>query len=325
MAVCLEQSLCSLCDVCIVGFRILIDVPISNYAVDADPQTPASQAQQPSIRSTIRKSMPAHTWRLVVALVLAAAAWGLAPTPAAVVAQNAAQNSAAIDGYRVVNVYPHDPDAYTQGLVYRDGFLFESTGLNGRSTLRKVRLETGDVVQQHRVDSQYFAEGLADWNGQLIQLTWKSGLGFVYDLTTFQPRKTFRYRGEGWGLTSDDTRLIMSDGSATLRFLDPVTFQERGQVNVRDGNAAIRDLNELEYVRGEVYANVWHTDRIARISAASGRVVGWIDLTGLLSTVYQRDPEAVLNGIAFDAVRGRLFVTGKLWPQLYEIEVVPRR
>ena len=269
--------------------------------------------------------MPADTWRLVVALVLAAAAWGLAPTPAAVDAQNAAQNRAAIDGYRVVNVYPHDPDAYTQGLVYRDGFLFESTGLNGRSTLRKVRLETGDVVQQHRVDSQYFAEGLADWNGQLIQLTWKSGLGFVYDLTTFQPRKTFRYRGEGWGLTSDDTRLIMSDGSATLRFLDPVTFQERGQVNVRDGDAAIRDLNELEYVRGEVYANVWHTDRIARISAASGRVVGWIDLTGLLSTVYQRDPEAVLNGIAFDTVRGRLFVTGKLWPQLYEIEVVPRR
>ena len=264
--------------------------------------------------------MPADTWRLVVALGLAATAWLLVPTPAIVVAQN----RAAVDGYRVVNVYPHDPDAYTQGLVYRDGFLFESTGLNGRSTLRKIRLETGDVVQQHRVDPQYFAEGLANWNGQLIQLTWKSGLGFVYDLTTFQRRKTFRYRGEGWGLTSDDTRLIMSDGSATLRFLDPATFQERGQVNVRDGNAAIRDLNELEYVRGEVYANVWHTDRIARISPASGRVVGWIDLTGLLPTMYELDPEAVLNGIAFDAVRGRLFVTGKLWPKLYEIEVVPR-
>jgi len=265
--------------------------------------------------------MRADTWRLVVALGLAAAAWGLAPTPAVV----AVQSSAAVDGYRVVNVYPHDPDAYTQGLVYRDGFLFESTGLNGRSTLRKVRLETGDVVQQHRVESQYFAEGLADWNGQLIQLTWKSGLGFVYDLKTFQPRKTFRYRGEGWGLTSDDTRLIMSDGSATLRFLDPATFQERGQLTVRDGNAAIKDLNELEYVRGEIYANVWHTDRIARISPASGRVVGWIDLTGLLSTLYRRDSEAVLNGIAFDAARGRLFVTGKLWPKLYEIEIVPRR
>ena len=265
--------------------------------------------------------MPADTWRLVVALGLAATAWSLAPTPAIVVAQN----RAAVDGYRVLNVYPHDPDAYTQGLVYRDGFLFESTGLNGRSTLRKIRLETGDVVQQHRVDPQHFAEGLANWNGQLIQLTWKSSLGFVYDQTTFEPRRTFRYRGEGWGLTNDQTRLIMSDGSAALRFLDPATFQERGQVNVRDGNAAIRNLNELEYVRGEVYANVWHTDRIARISPASGRVVGWIDLTGLLPTTYELDPEAVLNGIAFDAVRGRLFVTGKLWPRLYEIEVVPRQ
>ena len=185
--------------------------------------------------------------------------------------------------------------------------------------------DDGPIIRLKTPAAQYFAEGLASWNGQLIQLTWKSSLGFVYHLTTLQPRKTFRYRGEGWGLTNDDTRLIMSDGSATLRVLDPTTFQERGQISVRDGNAAIRDLNELEYVRGEIYANVWHTDRIARISPASGRVVGWIDLTGLLSTMYQRDSEAVLNGIAFDAIRGRLFVTGKLWPKLYEIEIVPRR
>jgi glutamine cyclotransferase len=212
-----------------------------------------------------------------------------------------------------------------QGLVYHDGFLFESTGLNGRSTLRKVNLDTGVVVQQRRLDSRYFAEGLTEWRGQLLQLTWQSNIGFVYDLATFQLRRTFPVRGEGWGLTHDRTRLILSDGTDVLRFLDPTTFQERGRVTVREGNVAVRDLNELEYVRGEVYANVWHTDRIARISPESGRVVAWIDLTGLLPPIYQRDAEAVLNGIAFDAATGRLFVTGKLWPKLYEIEVIPRR
>jgi len=236
----------------------------------------------------------------------------------------AAQGRPPVYGYRIVNAYPHDPQAYTQGLVYRDGFLFEITGLNGRSTLRKVKLETGEIVQQQRIDSQYFAEGLADWNGRLIQLTWKSNLGFIYDLATFQLQGRFRYSGEGWGLTHDGTRLIMSDGSDTLRFLDPATFQERGRVSVRDGSVSVRDLNELEYVRGEIYANVWHTQRIARISPESGRVVGWIELTGLLSKVYQLDPEGVLNGIAFDAEQDRLFVTGKLWPRLFEIKLERR-
>ncbi len=220
--------------------------------------------------------------------------------------------------------YPHDPQAYTQGLIYLDGFLFESTGRNGQSTVRKVRLETGEVVQQYRVASQYFAEGLTEWNRRLIQLTWQSNIGFVYDLSSLTPQTTFRYTGEGWGLTHDRTRLIMSDGSDSLRFLDPVSFREQGRVSVRDGSVSIKDLNELEYVRGEIYANVWHTDRIARISPASGRVVGWIDLKGLLPRTYQLEAEAVLNGIAFDEARNRLFVTGKLWPRLFEITLERR-
>ena len=179
--------------------------------------------------------------------------------------------------------------------LYRDGFLYESTGLNSRSSLRKVRLETGEVLQQERVDSKYFAEGLADC--------------------------TFRYAGEGWGLTHDRRRLILSDGTSTLRFIDPLTFQERGRLAVRDGSMPVTQLNELEYVRDEIFANVWHTDRIARISPVSGRVTGWIDLTGLLPKTYQRDSEAVLNGIAYDAERDRLFVTGKLWPRLFEIKL----
>jgi glutamine cyclotransferase len=236
----------------------------------------------------------------------------------------AAPDRSPLYGYRIVKTYPHDPDAYTQGLIYRDGFLYESTGRNGRSTLRKVKLETGEVLQETRLDPRYFAEGLADWSGRLIQLTWQSNVGFVYNITSLRRESTFHYSGEGWGLTHDRQRLIMSDGSDALRFLDAATFQERGRVSVRDGSASILNLNELEYVQGEVYANVWHTDRIARISPESGRILGWIDLTGLLSKAYQLEPEAVLNGIAYDAARDRLFVTGKLWPKLFEIKLESR-
>jgi glutaminyl-peptide cyclotransferase len=225
----------------------------------------------------------------------------------------------------VVRSYPHDPTAYTQGLLYRDGFLFESTGLHGRSTLRKVTLETGAVVQQHRLDAAYFAEGLAEWNGQLVQLTWKSKIAFAYDLASFAPRRTFGYASEGWGLTRDREGFILSDGTDQLRFLHPDTFREVRRVTVADGGVPVRELNELEYIRGEVYANVWHTDRIARIEPQSGRVTGWIDLRGLMSTAYRLDPEAVLNGIAYDAAGSRLFVTGKLWPRLFEIQVVARK
>jgi glutaminyl-peptide cyclotransferase len=265
--------------------------------------------------------MSPRTPHHAAALVVAATFWWLAPAGS----EPAAQQRTVVDGYRVVHSYPHDPDAYTQGLIYRDGFLFESTGRNGRSTVRKVKLETGEVVQQRRVDSAHFAEGLTEWNGQLVQLTWRSNVAFVYDLVSFAPRRTFDYPGEGWGLTHDLQSFILSDGTEDLRFLNPDTFRETRRVVVRDGSVPVKDLNELEWVRGEIYANVWHTDRIARISPQSGRVTGWIDLHGLLSSVIRLDAEAVLNGIAFDAARNRLFVTGKLWPKLFEIEVVPRR
>jgi glutaminyl-peptide cyclotransferase len=227
---------------------------------------------------------------------------------------------APVFGYEVVNVYPHDRGAFTQGLLYRDGVLYESTGLNGRSSLRKVQLETGKVLQQTSVDARYFAEGLTDWGTRLVQLTWNTNIGFVYDLATFKPTRTFSYAGEGWGLARDDRRLIMSDGSATLRFLDPQTFAVTGQIPVVDGDRPVRDLNELEFIDGQVYANVWMTDRIAIIAPATGRVTGWINLAGLLARG-SVSGDAVLNGIAYDASRKRLFVTGKLWPSLFEIRV----
>jgi glutamine cyclotransferase/nitroreductase len=226
-----------------------------------------------------------------------------------------------VSGYRVVNTYPHDRTAFTQGLIFKDGALYESTGQYGESEVRKVELTTGRVLQRTRVDKKYFAEGLTDWNGTLVQLTWTSGVGFVYDRETLAFRQTFRYSGEGWGLTHDGTRLIVSDGQAKggLRFLDPVSFVETGRVIVHNGTAAVEHLNELEFVKGEVWANVWHTDRIARIDPKTGNVTGWIDLKGLLKRGEVTNGEAVLNGIAYDAATGRIFVTGKLWPKLFEI------
>lgn len=227
---------------------------------------------------------------------------------------------APVHGYEVVNVYPHDREAFTQGLLFRDGVLYESTGLRGRSSLRKVQLETGKVLQQISVDKRYFAEGLADWGSRLVQLTWDTNVGFVYDMMSFTQLQTFRYTGEGWGLTHDGKQLIMSDGTATLRFLDPQTFAVRRQVPVTDRGVPVRDLNELEFIDGQIYANVWLTDRIAMIAPDSGRVTGWINLAGLLARGAVSD-EAVLNGIAYDAQRKRLFVTGKLWPSLFEIRI----
>jgi glutamine cyclotransferase len=225
--------------------------------------------------------------------------------------------------YDVVASYPHDPEAFTQGLIYRDGFLFESTGLNGRSSLRKVTLETGQVVQRRRVDTRYFAEGLTDWGNRLVQLTYTTNVGFVYNLTSFATENTFTYAGEGWGLTHDDRRLIMSDGTASLRFLDPATFAETGRVAVSADGRPVDHLNELELVKGQVFANIWLTNRIAIIQPSTGRVTGWIDLTGLLPA--GSAGHDVLNGIAYDGGRDRLFVTGKLWPRLFEIRVRPRR
>jgi glutaminyl-peptide cyclotransferase len=231
----------------------------------------------------------------------------------------------AADTYRIVHTYPHDPRAFTQGLIFLDGDLYESTGLEGRSSLRMVDLATGRVLQSVAVPSQYFAEGLAAWGSTLIQLTWQSHVAFVYDRFSFRLLKTLPFDGEGWGLTEDGRDLILSDGSANLKFLDPATLHVVHQIQVSDRGSPVTELNELEYVHGEIYANVWHTDRIARIAPATGKVLGWIDLTGILPPGQRTDPEAVLNGIAYDAAHDRLFVTGKLWPELFEIKVVPQK
>jgi hypothetical protein len=257
--------------------------------------------------------------RWMGALALGLMAWAFSPSAHAAV-------PAPVYGYKVINTFPHDKTAFTQGLIVQNGVMYESTGLNGSSTIRRVELASGKVLQQQKVDAKYFAEGLTSWNGSLLQLTWKDGLGFVYDQNTFAFKQTFRYYGEGWGLTHDDKRLILSDGqpAGALRFLDPATFIETGRVIVKDQGAPVANLNELEFVKGEVFANIWQTDRIARINPATGDVVGWIDLSGLL-TPAERNTADVLNGIAYDAATDRLFVTGKLWPKLFEIQLVPKK
>ncbi len=225
--------------------------------------------------------------------------------------------------YRVVHSFPHDPTAFIQGLLYDDGFLYESTGQYGQSSLRKVELETGAVVQFHPLDDRFFAEGLALFGNRLLQLTWRANKGFAYRLDSFEQLAEFAYPTEGWGLTYDGELLIMSDGSSTLYFRDPFTFAEVSRVAVVAQGSPVAHLNELEWVAGEVFANIWQTDTIARIDPASGQVVGWIDLTGLLSDADRRGSNAeVLNGIAYDPEGERLFVTGKLWPKLYQIELV---
>ncbi|MBM4142176.1 MAG: glutaminyl-peptide cyclotransferase [Lentisphaerae bacterium] len=228
-----------------------------------------------------------------------------------------------ISGYRIAAAYPHDPAAFTQGLVWHAGRLYESTGLEGRSTLREVDLASGRVLRSAPLPSEAFGEGLASCAGRLLQLTWRSGIGYVWRPEDFALLGTFSYPGEGWGLTSDGNALIMSDGTDVLRFLDPLTFRETARRRVTDEGAPVTRLNELEYVRGEILANVWGSVRIARIDPATGNVLGWIDLRGLLTPEEQAAAD-VLNGIAYDDRQDRLFVTGKFWPRLFEIELVPR-
>lgn len=227
--------------------------------------------------------------------------------------------------YEIVNIFPHDPSAYTQGLVYHQGVLYESTGLNGQSSLRKVELQTGRVLQRIDVPSQFFAEGLALFNNKLFQLTWQSQRAFVYDLNSFQMLNTLNYTGEGWGLTHDGRVLIMSDGTNQIRFLNPDTFAVQRAINVLDNGRPIQQLNELEYIKGEILANIYQTDRIARIDPQSGQVTGWINLAGLLPYEDRARGVDVLNGIAYDEAADRLFVTGKLWPKLFEIRLLTRR
>jgi glutamine cyclotransferase len=225
--------------------------------------------------------------------------------------------------YEIVNAYPHDTDAFTEGLVFEDGFIYEGTGLNGASTLRKVELKTGRTLQFSSLPSEFFGEGITILGDRIIQLTWQSQKGFVYNKSSFDILEEFTYPTEGWGITYDGIRLIMSDGTANLYFLKPETFEVTGQVEVHDKNGTVANLNELEYVKGYVYANIWTEDRIAIIDSQTGEVKGWIDLTGLRSPT-DADPDNVLNGIAYDASVDRLFVTGKRWATLYKIKVVPQ-
>lgn len=225
-------------------------------------------------------------------------------------------------GYKVVNTYPHDREAFTQGLVYEDGQFYEGTGLFGRSSLRRVEVATGKVLQRIDLDPIYFGEGITTFGDRIIQLTWQNRTGFVYDKASFALEREWSYPTEGWGITDDGRRLIMSDGTATLRFLDPETLRETGKIDVFDTAGPVTNLNELEYVDGLIYANVWQTDRIAQVDPATGRVRAWIDLTGLLSPADRAQPVDVLNGIAYDDATDRLFITGKLWPKVFEIDLV---
>ena len=229
--------------------------------------------------------------------------------------------------FKVVHAYPHDPQAFTQGLIYHDGFLYEGTGLHGRSSLRKVRLETGEVLQKIDLPQELFGEGIAFNKNEIIQLTWVSNTGLVYDASDFHLLRQFSYQGEGWGLAAGapgTNELFMSDGRPEIRVLDADTLAEKRRFTVRDGGKPIDQLNELEFVEGELFANIWQTDKIARISPQTGKVLGWIDLKGLLSPMYKLEPGEVLNGIAYDPIHKRLFVTGKLWPMLFEIRLIPK-
>jgi glutamine cyclotransferase len=240
-----------------------------------------------------------------------------------VAGQSPAPGNVPLYTYQIVRTYPHDPNAFTQGLQFVDGVLYEGTGLHGRSSIRKVELETGKVLQERAVPAEHFGEGITILRNDLYELTWQSHVAFVYERATFEPKKRFSYPGEGWGLTHDGVNLIMSDGSDELRLLDPATFAEKRRIRVTAAGTPLRNLNELEYVKGEILANIWQTDYVARIAPDTGRVTAYIDLRGLL-TASQRANTDVLNGIAYDAARDRLFVTGKLWPKLFEIKLVAR-
>jgi glutaminyl-peptide cyclotransferase len=270
---------------------------------------------------------------LAAALAALVPAWAGAAAPAPSASGPAASAPAApaagqkgaipVYGYEIVHAYPHDRTAFTEGLFYKGGFLYESTGLQGQSSVRKVKLETGEVVQKGDLPADLFGEGISDWGDRIIGLTWQTNVGFVLDFKTFNLQQTFHYPGEGWGLTHDDHQLVMSDGTPELRFLDPKTLRETHRVRVTAAGQPLDQINELEWVDGEIYANIWQTDRIARIDPKTGHVAGWIDLTGLLPVKDRLSGSTdVLNGIAYDAAGKRLFVTGKLWPKLFEIRLV---
>jgi glutaminyl-peptide cyclotransferase len=228
-------------------------------------------------------------------------------------------------GYKVVATYPHSTTSYTEGFFYSNGLFYEGTGLKGHSQVLVYDPTTGTVKQSADLPPQFFGEGIVDWGSNLYEWTWQTNVGFVRDRATLKVLRQFTYSGEGWGMTRTDRDLVTSDGSSTLIFRDPATFKETRSIVVKDAGIEIKQLNELEFVKGEIYANVWHSDRIARISPKDGHVLGWIDLTGILSPMFKLDSEAVLNGIAYDAQHDRLFVTGKQWPSIFEIKLIPKK
>ena len=252
---------------------------------------------------------PLSRYAASLTLLLLASTWALA---------------APIYGYKVVAAYPHSTDSYTEGFFYLDGLFYEGTGLQGHSAVLVIQPETGQPVQRLPIAPQYFGEGIVDWGPNLYEWTWQSHIGFVYDRFSLRKIREFTYAGEGWGMTRTAKEIITSNGTATLRFRDPATFRETRHIVVKDGEHVIDQLNELEYIKGEIYANIWHSDRIACINPRNGHVIAWIDLTGLLPDDQKMNAEAVLNGIAYDAKRDRIFVTGKQWPKVFEIKLVAR-
>jgi glutamine cyclotransferase len=254
-------------------------------------------------------------WLIVIALL------AITLVSALVYLNSTKTGSTPLYSYEVVREYPHDPSAFTQGLVFEDGFIYEGTGLNGRSSLRRVDLASGEVVQMYNLSSEYFGEGITVYGDRIFQVTWQSNVGFVYDRSSFELLDTFQVATEGWGLTHDGYNLILSDGTSTLHFLDLETYEEVRAIQVHDYDKPVLNINELEYIKGEIWANIWLTDLIARIDPESGLVVGWLDLSGLEDRLEQNSAFDVLNGIAYDGEGDRLFVTGKLWKKLFEIEI----
>jgi glutamine cyclotransferase len=231
---------------------------------------------------------------------------------------------APIDGYKVVATYPHSTTSYTEGFFYLNGLFYEGTGLVRRSAVMAIEPETGKVLQHKATPNDEFGEGIVDWGPNLYEWTWQSHVCYVFDRFSLRLVKQFQYTGEGWGMTRTAREIVTSDGTATIRFRNPETFQETRHITVKDAGKPVEQLNELEYVKGEIYANVWHSDRIARISPQDGHVIGWIDVSGILPEDQKMNEESVLNGIAYDAQRDRLFVTGKQWPKIFEIKIVPQ-
>ena len=274
---------------------------------------------RPSATPRLQTKAALRGWRCVVLSLLAIGVVGFTAA-----AQFKREPRGLVTGFRVIAEYPHDAAAFTQGLVFTDGRLYEGTGKKGESTLRRIELASGRIEQIVPLDSAYFGEGITILDGKIYQLTWQNRLGIVYDQQTLNPLSTFRYTGEGWGLTHDGKRLILSDGTSTLRLIDPKTFEVVKRLKVRAANGLVDNLNELEFRKGEILANIWYSDRIARISPETGEVLGWIDLTSLYPVRQRSSKEDVLNGIAYDEANDRLLVTGKNWPKVYEIEVVTK-